>query len=102
MNSTGVPTRDLLNAQAGKIGWAELARHFARGAVVLVDGSLDLIECAELLVQDGSASVETLVAEGTLHRANDDDAISWHRDDSELWAVVVAPWVLVQEISTQK
>ena len=37
-------------------------------------------------------------AEGALHRAMDEDAIRWETEKSEFWAVVVAPWVLVQEI----
>jgi hypothetical protein len=93
--------RDLLTAQTGKLVWAELARHFARGVVLRVDESLDLVEVAEKLVRDNSGSIENLYKEGLFRRASDDDAIRWQQDDPVFWAVVVAPWVLVQEIVNQ-
>jgi hypothetical protein len=97
LNEPSARTRDLLNAQTGKLSWLELARHFARGVVVCVDPSEDLVEVAECLVRDSSATVEQLYFQGKLHRAADDDAIRWQESNSEFWAVVVAPWVLVQE-----
>lgn len=97
LNAPSASTRDLLNAQTGKLTWPELARHFARGVVVCVDPAEDLIEVAECLVKDSSDTVERLYSQGKLHRAEDDDAIRWQENSSEFWAVVVAPWVLVQE-----
>jgi hypothetical protein len=97
LNAPPASTRDLLNAQAGKLTWPELARHFARGVVISVDPTEDLIEVAECLVKDSSDIVERLYLQGKLHRADDDDAIRWQEHSSEFWAVVVAPWVLVQE-----
>ena len=100
MNDSVASTQDLLNAQTGKLTWPELARHFARGVVISIDPSQDLVEVAECLVKDSSDTVERLFQQGKLHRADDVDAIRWHESDSEFWAVVVAPWVLVQEIET--
>ena len=90
--------RARLNAETGRIAWPELAPHFARGAVVRVDESLDLIEVAASFVENRSALVETWMAAGNLASANDADAECWTRNDARFWAVVVAPWVLVQEI----
>jgi hypothetical protein len=89
--------RGELNRQAGRIHWAELERHFARGSVVWVAPELDLIEVAVLLVRDRQRATENLVAEGKLVRATDDHARDWISRDPDLWAVVAAPWVLVQE-----
>ena len=97
MSGTEIPIRDLLNAQAGQIGWDELARHFARGVVVCVAIGEDLIAIAEKFVADQSDDLETLYESGRLHRAQDDDARRWTEERTEFWAVVVAPWVLVQE-----
>jgi hypothetical protein len=90
--------RDLLNAQTGRIGWDELARHFSRGAVLCVGPGEDLIAVAESLVRDRRRAVERLLENGSLRRAADDDARRWENRRSEFWAVVVAPWVLVQEV----
>ena len=88
---------DLLNAQTGKIGWPELARQFARGVVIAVSADEDLVKIAEVLVRDRADEVEELYKIGRLHRATDEDAIRWEKDNTQFWAVVVAPWVLVQE-----
>lgn len=98
MDKSAPCTRDLLNAQTGKLKWTELARHFARGVVVCIDTSQDLVQVAECLVHDSRETIEQLFLQGNLHRADDDDAIRWQENGAEFWAVVVAPWVLVQEV----
>jgi len=89
---------DLLNAQTGRIGWSELARHFARGTVIRVAPGEDLVKVAEWLVADCADEIERLHQARLLRRAGDDDARRWQQNETEFWAVVVAPWVLVQEV----
>ena len=89
---------ELLNAQTARIAWPELARHFARGVLVRVGGELDLLEIAESVIKDDAARLEPLFSSGAVSRATDSDAIRWTESQTEFWAVVVAPWVLVQEI----
>lgn len=98
MTTPGLDTKDLLNAQTGKITWKELARHFARGVVICVEPGQDLVQIADCLVRDQANQISRLYEEGALHRAMDEDAIRWEKDTSEFWAVVVAPWLLVQEL----
>lgn len=98
MTTQGLDTKDLLNAQTGKITWRELARHFARGVVVCVAPGQDLVQIADDLVSDQADQIGGLIEEGALRRAMDEDAIRWEQETSEFWAVVVSPWVLVQEI----
>lgn len=87
-----------LNAETGRLGWPELARHFARGVVIAVTSDLDLVEVAAAMVQDRSEEIETWNRAGQLRRASDEDARDWDEHATVFWAVVVAPWVLVQEI----
>ena len=89
---------DLLNAQTARIHWKELQRHFARGVMVVVSESEDLLEVAQLLVKDQSQPIAEMAASAKLRRAQDDDARDWTERQPEFWAVVVAPWVLVQEV----
>ena len=98
MKENEIHTHDLLNAQTGRIAWPELARYFARGLVVRLAQGEDLLEVAETLVTDDAAAVQKLYDEGLLRRALDEDAKRWQAQDTRFWAVVVAPWVLVQEI----
>jgi len=86
-----------LNSQTARIHWPELQRYFAKGLVVSVAPDLDLVEVAVKLVQDDAGGIEPMIAEGQIVRATDDHARRWVDRDPELWAVVVVPWVLVQE-----
>jgi hypothetical protein len=90
--------RQKINLETGQLTWSELARHFARGTVVVVDPSLDLIEVAVQMCADNAARIEQWHQEGLLHRAQDEDARHWNEQQSTFWTCVVAPWVLVQEI----
>ena len=90
--------RAKLNAETGKLRWPELQRHFARGAVLKVAPGLDLVEAAVGIAQDDRAAVENWLREGRLARASDVDARDWLQRQPLFWAVVAAPWVLVQEL----
>jgi len=87
------------NAQTAKLAWSELVRHFARGVVVKVAPELDLVKVAVAMAQDRSDEIESWSRAGQIQRASDDDARDWHEQQRVFWAVVVAPWVLVQEIN---
>lgn len=97
MKDSEILTHDLLNAQTGRIAWSELARYFARGLVVVLAPGEDLVAVAEILIDDDAAAIRRLYDKDLLHRALDEDALRWQAQDTEFWAVVVAPWVLVQE-----
>lgn len=90
---------ELLNAQTGKLTITELLPYFARGLVIVVSPERDLIETAGLVIQDQSEAIEEAMKQKQLHRALDEDAARWQKNQQEFWAVVAAPWVLVQEIS---
>ena len=95
------PIEDLsstLNGETGKLRWAELARHFARGVVVKVAQGLDLVAVATSFVKDDKAAIEAWLAAGQIARAATADAVDWNSRQPVFWAVVTAPWVLVQEI----
>lgn len=91
--------RQKLNLETGKIRWEELQILFARGVVVAVAPTEDLVEIAASLAHDQAGQIETLIQSGALKRAMDDDASRWHHKGQLFWSVVVAPWVLVQEIN---
>lgn len=95
---TAAELRTRLNAETGRISFAELAPHFARGVVVRVAVELDLVEVAASVVEDRRDRVEAWMKAGDVAVATDDDARRWTVANPEFWAVVAAPWVLVQEI----
>ena len=88
-----------LNGETARISWQELERHYARGMLMTVAGDIDLVLMAAHMVHDDKLAVEASIDAGQLYPTTDAEARDWHERDPVLWAVVVAPWVLVQERS---
>lgn len=86
-----------LLGETAAIAWQELQPFFARGAVLRVAGSLDLVAVAEALATDDKVRVTPWLTSGELRKLEVADAEDYLARDPQLWAVVVAPWVLVQE-----
>ena len=74
----------------------ELQPHFARGAAVYVAPDLDLIAVARHVAEDEAAPLKQWMEQGKFGAISDDMARTFLADKQEMWAVVVAPWVLVQ------
>lgn len=89
--------RAKLNSETAKIAWPELERHFARGVVVVVMPGMDLIEVAHTMARDDSAALAAWMQSGQVARAEAEQARDWHARQAVFWAVVVAPWVVIQE-----
>jgi hypothetical protein len=86
-----------LNAETARISWQELERHFARGALITVASELDLVNVGVHMIKDDKTIIDAWLDNGEIRATTDDEAKAWSEDNRELWAVVVAPWVLVQE-----
>ena len=89
---------EALEASSGTLTWHELARHFARGVVVVASPGCDLVAVAARMAADDADAVRALLEDGTLARASDDDARGWVVSEPSFRCVVVAPWVLVQPL----
>jgi hypothetical protein len=98
MTSPSEILRAKLNLETAQLAWSELERHFARGVVIKVAPGLDLVDAALQIAENNAATVQTWLAEGRITRAELADAEDWHGRQARFWAVVVAPWVLVQEV----
>lgn len=77
--------------------WRELARFFAGGRLIRVAPEMDLLEVAAAIAEDHSARVVSWLETGRIATVSDDEARGWQQADARLWAVVIKPWVLVQE-----
>lgn len=86
-----------LHLETAKIPWTELQRFFAGGKLLLLDSGEDMLEVAASLVANDVERLEMLIKGELLFHPNDEQAKQWLADDAELWAVVLKPWVLVQE-----
>jgi hypothetical protein len=90
--------RTKVNMETSRIHWKELQRFFASGVAVAVSSKLDLVEVAFQMHSDNKVQFETWLTTGMLGKVTDEQALAWLEADAEVWAVVVSPWVLVQEI----
>lgn len=90
--------RHKLNLETGLIRWEELQRYFARGVLIWVANDLDLVETAQYFVRDDKAQIDLWIKNGKICRATDEHAKQWQPQNREFWAIVVTPWVLVQEV----
>lgn len=90
--------RAKVNMETSRIAWKELQRFFASGVAVEVSTKLDLVEVALQMHGDNRHQFETWLVAGLVGKVTDEQAAAWLAADTELWAVVVSPWVLVQEI----
>ena len=89
--------RSKLNGETAKMDWNELVRHFARGVVIRVEQGLDLVDVAARIAADDKTTIERWLAGGQISRASNEDAMDWNERQPVFWAVVTAPWVIVQE-----
>lgn len=85
-----------LNLETSRIHWHDLQTYFARGQVVQVAADLDLLEVATELAADNKARFQQWMGTGKVGEVDASSAQAWYDGNTELWAVVVAPWVLVQ------
>lgn len=86
-----------LLGETASITWQELQPFFARGALLRVASDCDLIEAAQAVAQDDQEKVAAWLTAGQMGKLEAEQAQDWLERDPSLWAVVVAPWVLVQE-----
>lgn len=89
-----------LNSETAAIKWSELQRYFAAGSVIFVHRTLDLVNVAFEFSSDNKQAVQDWMTASKLKKVTDKQASTWLKDDATVWAVVVAPWVLVQERTT--
>ena len=97
MDELELPLETRLNLETGRITWKELGFFFARGRILQVTGDLDLIEVASALANDRASQVSAWLDAQQVRILPDAVAKIWAADDHNLWAVVVAPWVVVQK-----
>lgn len=101
MDEELLPLRTRLNLETARITWQELQRYFAAGKVICVDPALDLIEVAACLAEDNAAQLKSWLTQTQVGQLSDTQARAWaEQPPNNLWAVVVAPWVLVQQRCT--
>jgi len=97
MTQADLTLKEKINLETSQIAWKELLRFFANGSAVFVGPDLDLVDVAYEFSIDNKNQVALWLENKQLSPVSDRQAINWLEADTEVWAVVVKPWILVQE-----
>ncbi|MCX7093374.1 MAG: DUF2288 domain-containing protein [Methylobacter sp.] len=89
--------KEKVNLETSQIAWKELQRFFAAGTAVFVASDLDLVDVAYQFSVDNKDQVALWLQHNQVALVSDRQALEWFDADADVWAVVVKPWVLVQE-----
>jgi len=90
-----------LLGETASITWKELQPFFAKGALLWVEPEQDLIAVAVAFAQNDKAAVAGWLDREDVAKVAESRALDLFTRDPALWAVVVAPWVLIQERALQ-
>ncbi len=88
--------KEKLNLETSQIPWKQLQRFFASGTAVFVDPNLDLVEVAYQFSIDNKDQVALWMQNRQVALVSDQQALNWLETETEVWAVVIKPWILVQ------
>ncbi len=86
-----------LNSETAKIAWHDLQTHYAAGNVLGIAADADLIKVAIEFNRDNATQIQQWLADSSLFEISDQQATDWYENNQELWALVIPPFVLVQQ-----
>ncbi len=86
-----------INQETAQISWKELERFFAGGRIISVADHIDMIRVAQLMASDDVTAISDMLERKEIEKVTDGQARIWADSDVLLWAVVVKPWILVQQ-----
>lgn len=89
--------KEKVNLETAKIPWLELQRFFAKGEAVWISSDLDLVEVGYQFSIDNKTVIQEWLENKQLGLVTDEQALRWFETEAEVWAVVVKPWILVQD-----
>lgn len=78
------------------IRWKELELFFAKGIVIEIDASLDLVEVAVQMALDNAEQLRNWMDSGLVRHLEDRVAIKLSESKTTVTGVVSHPWVLIQ------
>jgi len=86
-----------LLGETAVIEWKALERFWAKGDLIWVEPPLDLIEVAQAMAENRSESVAKWRSDGLVAAVSSEQAFDLQSRDPEIWAVVVSPFIVIQE-----
>ena len=88
--------KDKINFETAQISWKELEVFFAKGNLLCVAKHKDLVTVAEHIANNQEKDIEALILAKEIEFASPEWARNHCQANPDLWAVVVAPYVVCQ------
>ncbi|HEN8709557.1 TPA: DUF2288 domain-containing protein [Pseudomonas putida] len=85
-----------LLGETATIEWKALERFWAKGDLIWVDPSLDLIAVAEVMAENRGEIFAKWRNDGIVGPVSAEQALELQTRDPEIWAVVVSPFIVIQ------
>jgi hypothetical protein len=85
-----------LNLETAVIKWKDLQVFFAQGKLLIISNCMDLIEVATIIAENDAKKLSKLIEAKSVQFATIDWVKENAQESSELWAVVVSPYVVAQ------
>lgn len=93
-----LPTKEELTLSVDQAEWSWLRAHLQRGALILVDDSVDLAEAALKVASDNVDIVADWMNNGRLSKPTEAQVKLWDQSkDKKFSILIVSPYVLFQE-----
>lgn len=89
--------QEKIHQETALIHWHELQRYYAGGSVIFVSPELDLVKVALALTNDDKEAVAAWMEQALIGAVTDEQALAWFDANAAMWAVVIKPWILVQQ-----
>ena len=91
-----ISTNEKLNLETAIISWKELELFFAKGKLLIIERSMDLVKVATIIASNDTKAVSELIEKHDVAFATTDWVKKHCNPTTELWAVVVSPYVIAQ------
>lgn len=97
MSERNANLRKKFEIEIGPADWKTLRPHLLRDAVILVAPDLDLIDVGIKVAEDDKAAIVQWIRAGKLTKPTPREAAVWEKGETDPLAVIVSPFVLVQQ-----
>lgn len=90
-----------LESEIESCDWQALADHFERGALLIVDSSIDLTEVGVAMAQDNAKSIESWLNQSLIRKPTLEDKEVWSKEPKAKFCrfLIIQPYVLLQLLS---
>lgn len=86
-----------LQEELAPMDWGTIIPHAKRDAVIVVDGSLDLLSVGMAIAKDEVNQVNHWISELLIHKPTEQELTDWNDEpEREFQTLIVQPYVLVQ------